>query len=879
MMLRRWILCLVLACASAPATVGHKDNDVWFVHATDPHLFVWPDKNNDALKKRHEELNQKALADLLARVGSLPETRGEVSFILLTGDLGVDPCLITPEEKEQGEEKPEPKKEEATKEEAKNETQNRPKQRKTEKKTAAPKKDERKNQDPPAPENDCLEKRDKTARGKQVDRVAELLGASPVQDIYLVAGNNDIAHEKAAEPALNYFNEFIDDVQKKIAANKSSVRLHNLTQCYSSSAGGDAGCYADIADTPYRLVGFPSYSFKNREEENSYDTNTGLQEKQMEKFAGLLTEARQAGKKALIVTHTPEIDDPYTLAQDRYAGKEPDLKKGNAKRPRWSTWNVSDPVLSSWKDALTSDTVEAVFAGHLHDSHKEIYRQPYSWSTSSEYHPDFRKLFLAPPLAVTLQDNSPIQARGFSLVHLSPERVEYQLYWYNQETESFSRDFGEGRHRPKRWRISSAVAWLWGLAASEGSLERLTILLIALLVAFLTVVQVWQIPPPEDPLSEEGAKGQQADPKTAGFQPSPFASNFGKTVIAGLGGLAATAILDALANKPSPDDKELFIVWFTIFFFLLLGGLAAFRAIVEAIRARVAIVLYPPPPPVHTVPPQGPWHRFSDWLDRSTRRFSQWFGSLRVPLLTLFDTFLNLIQGKNQTRTAAFERTIIAQQRNRVRAAETIRKQLNDLIQRKMPADVVHHSVRVNISVLSSDGSVFYIARAPGSASLKFTKRSVAWVSVVSGQIRWYKKVYDALNSVVLFVNDHDQIPGEIKALLLKDYYQWRDSDYEAFVMFPVPWPRRELVGDYVKGAIHVSFKRQADFELLWPGGQIDPAGNPPTYTGPDEMLQTRCADLEVGATLRNSVAILGEVLRGFNEIIYKNYIEPKQLD
>ena len=94
----------------------------------------------------------------------------------------------------------------------------------------------------------------------------------------------------------------MDEVQKKIDDAKQTVRLHNLTRCYFS-AGVPSTCYADIAGTSYRLIGFPSYSFKNKDTDRKI--NTGDQEKQFDKFQSLLEQARQSGKKALVVSHIP----------------------------------------------------------------------------------------------------------------------------------------------------------------------------------------------------------------------------------------------------------------------------------------------------------------------------------------------------------------------------------------------------------------------------------------------------------------------------------------------------------------------------------------------------------------------------------------------
>src|SRR5207245_632061 len=97
--------------------------------------------------------------------------------------------------------------------------------------------------------------------------------------------------------------------------------------------------------------------------------------------------------------------------------------------------------------------------------------------------------------------------------------------------------------------VTTVVASFWHIAAPGDSLDRWAVWFIALLAAFLTVVQVWQIPPAENPLTRPAdsvpnsaaAPSQARDRGAANvkFEPSPFASNFGKTIISGLAGLAA----------------------------------------------------------------------------------------------------------------------------------------------------------------------------------------------------------------------------------------------------------------------------------------------------------------------------------------------------
>lgn len=927
--LRYWILAYaVLAFGltverSSASHREHEDRGIWFVHATDPHLFLKAlqvDEKKDAKgakeerekKNKQEELNQKALTDMLKRIVSLPDSEGPPAFLVLTGDLGIDPCEIpkagsqpaTATTAEEGIPPP-------------GETPNGDKQRPKDKRSA----------------QDCVNAAKTEDRKGQIDKIAELLGESPVPNIYLVAGNNDIAKESAGGEALKYFNTFIDDVQKELIKNKSSVVLHNLTRCYAP--GGDpAGCYSDV-DPQYRLIGFPSYSFKGAKDEAGLDHDQ-TQEEQFARFRQLLGDARKAGRKVLVVTHTPQMDDPFALAQQRYVNpastpaetatlaatptpaetvtpaKNPKKEAETNKSSSVATWKVSEKLLDDWKDVIASDSIAGVFAGHLHDSHKEIYRPPYAWSSGSQT--AFHKLFLAPPLAIKNQTDSPIQARGFSLVHLQPDRIESRVFWYDSETRAFTPDSKAKPRceRPHFWRSfcqcpRSILIWLWNLDQADTAMVRMAVLLIAFLTAFLTIVAIWQFPPGSDRFAEdkkdENASRTAPNASNASADSSPFSNRFGKTVIAGLSGLAVTEIAKALGNEKSTvDTRWYYIVWFILFFFFLLLLLNFWRALVEASRARVAVIHYPLGLPGSV----GTWDRFTYWLS-----------SLRVPLLTFSDTFINLIQGKNQTRTKVFEDRIVDQQKNVIRVADAIRTSLSHLIEARVrqgrqdaasppvssgpvPLPNELNLVRVNISVLSKDQTnVFYVSRAPGSSHSQFPTKSVAWVSVFTGQIRWYQSAYQPdIEEIVLFDNhkrnERRVIPDENDLLMFKDYYQIRDDeDYKAFVVFPVPSPRRGFGSDYVKGAIHISFRRDSDFDCIWDGNVIkpvekadaepvadSPAKPPPIYyRAPQRMLEDWCMDDGIRAALSNSIAALGELLRGFNEIIYKNYIEADQPD
>jgi hypothetical protein len=46
-----------------------------------------------------------------------------------------------------------------------------------------------------------------------------------------------------------------------------------------------------------------------------------------------------------------------------------------------------------------------------------------------------------------------------------------------------------------------------------------------------------------------------------------------------------------------------------------------------------------------------------------------------------------------------------------------------------------------------------------------------------------------------------------------------------------------------------------------------------------NQLLGDWCSDPEIRTALNDAVAILGELLHGFNEVIYKTYVQPNQGD
>src|SRR5204862_6539051 len=88
--------------------------------------------------------------------------------------------------------------------------------------------------------------------------------------------------------------------------------------------------------------------------------------------------------------------------------------------------------------------------------------------------------------------------------------------------------------------------------------------------------------------------------------------------------------------------------------------------------------------------------------------------------------------------------------------------------------------------------------------------------------IRWYKKSYrddSRIKEIVLLGNRDKTIADDQSVTYLRSHYQPRSgADYEAWVVFPVPWPRERgfVDSNYVKGAIHISFRNEEHFGRIW---------------------------------------------------------------
>jgi hypothetical protein len=481
----------------------------------------------------------------------------------------------------------------------------------------------------------------------------------------------------------------------------------------------------------------------------------------------------------------------------------------------------------------------------------------------------------------------------------------------------------------------SPLHWLWFLAGGEGiaPLERAAVVAIALLAAFLTVVQTWKIPVeelrPGEPVDGGEEEAGDGEPEA---ETSAFTGNFSRTVLSGLGGMATVAILEPFldSNDNAVDFKLYYAVWFVATFLSLLFASALLRGLIEAVRSRVLIEHRPMRwqgfeglhKDLEKKP--GTWRlflrlfRIRYWW----RRFWSWVCTYWTTFLVFCDTFFNVLQGRNQLKTAAVvEKSVVVFQKALIHAVDTVREEMDEALDRalvriskgerksaekKQEKLLGESDVRVNISLLAADErSSFYISWARGSSSQSFGTHSLAWLVAYLGVVRWWRHVWflppDAAgrgaaknrseaervegDRVVVYRNQGGELPVPDPEPRLELYYQTRERpDYEAFVLLPLPSQRRGRGRDYRRGAVHISFKDEKLFQKFWPDElKLERNGDKWFFSEDEELITNKVIaklaekDPELGTVLQHSIAVLSELLRGFNDRVYQSYIRPQR--
>lgn len=542
------------------------------------------------------------------------------------------------------------------------------------------------------------------------------------------------------------------------------------------------------------------------------------------------------------------------------------------------------------------------------------------------------RFFAAPSLGARAGIAAP--SRGFMLLTLGrsahPHVVPYDPASASFQTPTRASLTPGGGERGS---IRRFVDWVWTLADSDRDLAVATVFGIALLFAFLTVAALWRVPEPgriSSTTTTTTASSTTVGGTTTNATTQPggalmsggiFEGNLARTVVSGLTGIATVTILTQFWNLSGVNAEALYVVVFVAAFLLLLVVIALLRAAVETLRSRIAS---------SPVIPRWERPRRSDaassfgfrrlvmqrlgayWASRAWR----WLLTVREGFLVFFDTFMNVVMGRSYSANVVWEERIVDLQRMLLRATDRVREEITTALQEAIVRHYGHlqsppndpelsllslqQSVRVSISVLSDDQqSVFYISAAPGSLSKMFTQQSVAWVAAYSGEARWWFSDYNEIPDLVLFDNSSNALPGvgAVK-LRMSEYLQARrQSDYNAFVVIPIPWRRRHLRDDTRRGLIHIAFGKAEWMQNLW-GGLLNPdpysnaalggstqTASPPArggdispFTDANSVLDSRfLQDDALRAVLFQSVNVLAELVSEFDQTVYESRLRKQR--
>ena len=239
--------------------------------------------------------------------------------------------------------------------------------------------------------------------------------------MYFVPGNNDLAGEDPCD--LGRYKDLVRDTAKAMSGNGPDlVDLTALTVAESPQHG------------QYRLIGLNSASFKSPNDTNCYkpskaDTTStgqvatvtdpqvipGCPEFEANRLQGL--EDRALAKDTFLVfTHIPDLQDPYQRQKPTCASACTDAHKD-----RCDSWNRCFDW-SRLRDNLGKPSVGAIFAGHFHDSDRQIYASRADTTSlpvlADPKRATAEKTWVTPPLSIKNQLDKSTTARGFLLVRI-----------------------------------------------------------------------------------------------------------------------------------------------------------------------------------------------------------------------------------------------------------------------------------------------------------------------------------------------------------------------------------------------------------------------------------------------------------------------------
>jgi len=237
-----------------------------------------------------------------------------------------------------------------------------------------------------------------------IDHLAQELDRLTVRTLYFLPGNDDLAREQLGD--IGRYQCFLSQLQERLnqrAQERNPFKpllVANLEPDSTHVAGG------------IRLLGLNDASLKNQQEykpwcsEKSETVAPSIRAACPQVQVDRLSRSLQTGAPAVIFTHTPYLRDPFPPR----AQELPDA------------WDISQTLRSEWEQTACKDNVIAIFAGHFHDSDRNIYgaRGRRSLQVSECVS---SKSWVAPPLAQKFQEGKAVQARGLLMVTIASGKV------------------------------------------------------------------------------------------------------------------------------------------------------------------------------------------------------------------------------------------------------------------------------------------------------------------------------------------------------------------------------------------------------------------------------------------------------------------------
>jgi hypothetical protein len=371
----RWLILLgLLIFLTCPAHA-----QINFVQITDPHIF------DDVNEEDGSRLNDKAaLASFVEKINQRvaemnAEKTGPYSFVVVTGDLGLEQLLKGIEE------------------------------------------NERRNK----------------LRSAAVE-LASIIGLSKVETWLFVPGNNDLLDEVPGN--IKYYHAFIEELTEAVKGAENKITIVDLCAQKDPATAKkpffQSGGFAFIGfnDASFKNSDDTSNASTSVGRAMRIDENFNVQ------LSSVADVSRQLEDKdithAYIFYHIPEIDDPYfvTLKDEDAPIKTRYTNRNATGGPYlYSSWFVKSEVREKWNNIVLNPKVKGLFAGHFHDNKRSTY-ESLAWLRTDHYvSGTLEKLHVCPPLALKKQKGKEEQARGFQEVYLDQDgNVSTRIFWFGQ---------------------------------------------------------------------------------------------------------------------------------------------------------------------------------------------------------------------------------------------------------------------------------------------------------------------------------------------------------------------------------------------------------------------------------------------------------------